>query len=182
MKVKIINIILLLSLVNLFKCLPSDDIWYKLKTYIEENKIVLNDNRGHFIYDESNYTGLPLNSTKMEILYQKQKELFFKYNLANYIFVVDYLDENLESIEDAANNLSRYLNNIFKIDMEQSIIALFSMRTKRVRIRTGKITRENILDYEASSIINNLVPYMRSEQYYDAWIKLIENIDEYYNN
>ena len=182
MKVIIINIIFLLSLVNLFKCLPSDNIWYQLKTSIEENKIILNDNNGHFIYDESNYTGLPLNSTKMEILYQKQEELFFKYNLANYIFIVDNLDEKLESIEDAADNLSRYLDNIFKIDMTQSVIALFSMKTKRVRIRTGKITKEKILDYEASSIINNLGPYMRNEQYYDAWIKLIENIDEYYNN
>ena len=118
----------------------------------------------------------------MEILYQKQEELFFKYNLANYIFIVDNLDEKLESIEDAADNLSRYLDNIFKIDMTQSVIALFSMKTKRVRIRTGKITKEKILDYEASSIINNLGPYMRNEQYYDAWIKLIENIDEYYNN
>ena len=55
MKVIIINIIFLLSLVNLFKCLPSDNIWYQLKTSIEENKIILNDNNGHFIYDESNY-------------------------------------------------------------------------------------------------------------------------------
>ena len=37
------------------------------------------------------------------------------------------------------------------------------MKTKRVRIRTGKITKEKILDYEASSIINNLGPYMRNE-------------------
>ena len=131
MKIKIkINIFILLSLLNIFTCLPSDEIWNKLTTYINNSKIILNDKKTHFIYDESNYTKLDINSTEMNILYQKQEDLFSKYNLSNYIFIVDNLNEDLESIEDAAFNLCRYLSNYFRINMAESVVALFSMEIK----------------------------------------------------
>ena len=79
MKIKIkINIFILLSLLNIFTCLPSDEIWNKLTIYINNSKIILNDKKTHFIYDESNYTKLDINSTEMNILYQKQEDLFSK--------------------------------------------------------------------------------------------------------
>ena len=175
------NIFLFLSLLNLFISLPSDDIWKKLTIYINNNQIILNDKKTHFIYDESNYTKLDINSDKMNYLYQKQEEIFSKYNISNYIFITDNLNENLESIKNATFNLCRYLSNYFSINMAESVVALFSIETRRVRIRTGEITKESITDDEASEMINNLGSYLREKKYYEAWIKLIENIDYYYN-
>ena len=176
------NIFLLLSLLSLFICLPSDDIWKKLNIYINNSQIILNDKKTHFIYDESNYTKLDINSDKMNYLYQKQEEIFSKYNISNYIFIVDNLNENLESIEDATFNLCRYLSNYFNISMAESVVALFSMKTRRVRIRTGEITKESITDDEANEMISHLGSYLREEQYYEAWIRLIEDIDYYNTN
>ena len=117
----------------------------------------------------------------MNYLYQKQEDIFSKYNISNYIFIVDHLNENLESIEDATFNLCRYLSNYFNISMAESVVALFSMETRRVRIRTGEITKESITDDEAEKMIDNLGSYLRDKNYYEAWIKLIEDIDYYYN-
>ena len=182
MKIKIkTNILLLFTLFSLFICLPSDDIWNSLISKINDRKIILNDKKTHFIYDESNYTKLDINSTKMNYLYQKQEDIFSKYNISNYIFIVDHLNENLESIEDATFNLCRYLSNYFNISMAESVVALFSMETRRVRIRTGEITKESITDDEAEKMIDNLGSYLRGQKYYEAWIKLIEDIDYYYN-
>ena len=61
--------------------------------------------------------------------------------------------------------------------MAESVVALFSMETKRVTIRTGEITKKNITDDEASKMINYLGPYLKEQKYYEAWIKLIEYID-----
>ena len=182
MKIKIkTNILLLFTLFSLFICLPSDDIWNSLISKINDRKIILNDKKTHFIYDESNYTKLDINSTKMNYLYQKQEDIFSKYNISNSIFIVDHLKENLESIEDATFNLCRYLSNYFNISMAESVVALFSMETRRVRIRTGEITKESITDDEAEKMIDNLGSYLRGQKYYEAWIKLIEDIDYYYN-
>ena len=182
MKIKIkTNILLLFTLFSLFICLPSDDIWNSLISKINNRKIILKDKKTHFIYDESNYTKLDINSTKMNYLYQKQEDIFSKYNISNYIFIVDHLNENPESIEDATFNLCRYLSNYFNISMAESVVALFSMETRRVRIRTGEITKESITDDEAEKMIDNLGSYLRGQKYYEAWIKLIEDIDYYYN-
>ena len=182
MKMKIkTNILLLFTLFSLFICLPSDDIWNSLISKINNRKIILKDKKTHFIYDESNYTKLDINSTKMNYLYQKQEDIFSKYNISNSIFIVDHLKENLESIEDATFNLCRYLSNYFNISMAESVVALFSMETRRVRIRTGEITKESITDDEAEKMIDNLGSYLRGQKYYEAWIKLIEDIDYYYN-
>ena len=85
-----------------------------------------------------------------------------------YIFIIDNLKENLESIEDATFNLCRYLSNYFSINMAESVVALFSMGTRRVRIRTGEITKESITDDEAKKMINNVGTYLKKKNYYEA--------------
>ena len=48
---------------------------------------------------------LPINDSKMEVLYQKQENISQKYQLSNYIFVVDNIDETQEKIESVADHL-----------------------------------------------------------------------------
>ena len=55
-------------------------------------------NHHHFIFDESNYTELPIYDNKMEVLYQKQENISQKYQISNYIFIVDNIDETQEKL------------------------------------------------------------------------------------
>ena len=133
---------IIISFINILTSLPSDQIWTKTLSYIEQGKMIINENKTHFIFDESNYTALDINGNKMNILYEKQENISKKYNISNYIFIIDNLDENEESIEAATFNLFKYFYNIFKINMEKSIVALFSIKSRRLRIRTGEITKK----------------------------------------
>ena len=159
---------------------PSDLIWDKFLEYYRNDEIVVTDYH-HFIFDESNYTGLDIYGDEMRELYERQENIFQKYQISNYIFVADNIDESQESIEDAADSLYRYIENYFEIDISNSVIALFSIETRRVRIKIGDKTQEYITDSEASDMITNLGEYLKKNDYYNAWIKLINDI-EYYRN
>ena len=159
---------------------PSDLIWDKFVEYYKNDTIIVTDYH-HFIFDESNYTGLDINDTQMRELYERQENIFQKYQISNYIFVADNIDESKESIEDAADSLYRYIENYFEIDISNSVIALFSMETRRVRIKIGDKTQEYITDSEASDMITNVGEYLKKNDYYNAWIKLINDIEYYHN-
>jgi hypothetical protein len=158
---------------------PSDTIWKKTLEYITEGKMKVFEGRNFFVFDESNYTSLDINDNKMEILYQKQKELYTNYGIPNYIFVVDNHNENSESLTEATHNLASYLNNEFNIDKNKTVIAYLSIQSRRIKIRTGEIIRKNITDSDAENMINNLKPYLQKKSYYEAWIKFVDDINYY---
>ena len=168
-----------ISLLRMIYLLPSDLIWKKTQLYMENGRMVAN-NKNYFIFDESNYTKLDIKDSKMIYLYQKQENLFQKYNISNYIFIVDNLDENQESIESAAFNLCKYLYNIYSINMNRSIVALFSIKSRRVRLRSGDKIKHELDYYTLKKIIDNLVPYLQNEKYYKAWNKLFDDLKFYY--
>ena len=142
-----LTILILFCFIDSVTNLPSEEIWNKVKDYIKDGKMLI-QNKTHFIYDESNYTKLGLNDTKMLILYKKQEKLFKKNGIANYIFVVDFLDEKEELIEKAVDNLYNYISNYFNVNMSNSVISLFSMKSRRIRIKLGIVTQKNISDYK----------------------------------
>ena len=159
----------------LLNCLPSDDIWKQIK-HVQSSKSDINkiDNVNYFFFQEKNYCKRDIYSKDMKKLYDKQKEFFYKWNISNYIFVVDKFDENLESLEDGAFHLSQYLYNEFKVKMQYSILTIFSIQTRRVTIRTGEITKNNITDRDAADTISHLGKLLRKKKYYEAFL-------EYYN-
>jgi len=175
-----LNLLLFLSFFIFCYTSQSDEIWIKVKQYINESKMILND-KNYFIFDEENYTNLDLKGSEMQSLYEKQKEFYSNYSTANYIFVIKNLNEKQESIEDATYNLCRYLYNEYGVSMEKSVVALFSIETKRVRIRTGEKTKEEITDGECEEIINDLGPLLREKKYFEVWITLIEKFDYFIN-
>ena len=179
------NLLILLCfiyLINLFISLPSEEILIKLKNDIIENKLLINPNKTHFLFDESNYTRLDINHKKMKILYEKQEDIYNNLKISNFIFVVDYIDENQESIELATKRLRQYLYYAFEVDIDNSIVALFSMKSRRVRISIGKKTNEKITDSDAQSMIDDLASFLRNEEYYEAWLKFVNDIKYYYNS
>ena len=84
-------------------------------------------NHHHIIFEESNYTEVPINDNKMEVLYQKQENIFQKNQISSYIFVVENIYETQEKIESVVDHLYNYLENYFQINLSNSVIALFSM-------------------------------------------------------
>lgn len=162
--------------INLYNLIPSDDIWNKTLQYMEEGKMKFPDDKNYFIFDESNYTALDINGTKMQILYQKQKFLYDKFKIPNYIYAVDNQNENLESREKATSNLAAHLKSEFNVDKDNAVIGFFSIGTNKSRIRAGSILRKTFTDEIASSFANDLQSNLRSNDYYGAWGKLLDNI------
>ena len=160
--------------------LPSDLIWNKVTDYIYNEKMNIS-NEHHFIFDESNYTQLDINNSKMIELYQKQENVYQKNKISNYIFIADNINEKEEKIEKAADNLYGYIEVNFGIDISNSVIALFSMESRRIRIKIGKETQKHITDRYAQEMIDHLSDFLKKKEYYNALIKLIDDIDEYYN-
>ena len=174
------KIFLLISLIYIFISLPSDDIWNKTLSYIEQGKMLIDEKKSHFIFDESNYTQLDIHNPKMQILFEKQGKLFKKHNISNYIFVVDNLNEKEETIENATFNLCKYLYNVYGINMEKSVVALFSIKSRRFRIRTGEKVKYRIENEDLDLITSHLIPYLKFKRYFRAWIRYVDEIYNYY--
>ena len=104
------------------------------------NKI---NNINYFFFQEEDYCKRNIDSEDMKKLYDKQKSFFYNRKTSNYIFVVDKFDENVESLQDGAFHLSQYLYNELKVKMENSVLSIFSIQTRRITIRTGEITKTN---------------------------------------
>jgi len=115
----------------------------------------------------------------MKKLYERQKSFFLNRSTSNYIFVVENFNENLESIENGAFHLSQYLYNEFKVKMENSVLALFSIQTRKIRIRTGEITKNNLADSAAEAIITCLGDLLRQNKYYEAFLKYYDILENY---
>lgn len=160
---------------------PSTIIWKKLLNAIENEEIVMPNNKKHFIFDENNYLNEEKFSEKMQALYQKQAYIYANYEIINYIFLVDYIDEEEEDLETCTQTISNLSSKKFGFSLSNSIIILISMETRRLRIQPGN-NLDNIFSKSVcTEMINNLGPFMRSGDYYDAMINLIEDIDYYYN-
>jgi uncharacterized membrane protein YgcG len=118
----------------------------------------------------------------MKKLYEKQKLLFNKWETSNYIFIVNNFDENLESIEDGVFHLNQYLYKEFKVKIENSIIAFFSIKTRRIKIKTGEIFKKKITDNSAENIISSLEDLFLQKDYYKTFLKFYEILEHYMGN
>ena len=61
--------------------------------------------------------------------------------------------------------------------MERSVLALFSIQTKRLRIRTGEVTKNSITDKEAQALLSSLKDLLVQNNYYEAFLKLYDILD-----
>ena len=169
-------LVCIFMLVNFSNLLPSDDIWNKTLQYMEEGKMVYPNDKNYFVFDESNYTALDINGDEMEALYKKQKYLYEKYKVPNYIFAVDNQDEKLEPRENATSNLAALLKSEFNIDSDNTVIGFFSIKTNKSRIRAGGSLRRILTDARADLIAKDLQSNFRANDYYGAWNKLLDNV------
>ena len=113
----------------------------------------------------------------MKKLYEKQKSFFTKWEASNYIFAVDNFNENLESIENGAKHLSNYISNEYKVDMKNLILALFSIKTRRIRIFTGETINKKLTESDEKDIISSLGNLLRQNNYYEVFLKYYDDMD-----
>ena len=159
---------------------PSTIIWEKVNSSIRSGETLLPTNKMHFIFDENNYLNEEKNNTNMQYLYQMQENLYLYEGILNYIILVDNIDENKEDLKTCAKNVISLISKEFGFSLSNSIIALFSMNTRRIRIQPGDIL-EKIFDNTASSkMIENMRTYMINQNYYDALVHFIQDVDNYY--
>ena len=162
-----------ISLYSFLNCLPSKDIWNQVVKRKSKYSIINNTN--YFFYQEKDYCKRDIYSEDMIRLYEKQKSLFLKRNIPNYIFVVENFDEKLESIENGAYDLGQYIYNEFKANIHDSIIALFSIKTRRIRIATRNYRLRDKLKF----IVYYLRDPLRKQNYYEAFLKYYDLLEYY---
>ena len=73
----------------------------------------------------------------MQILYEKLYILYANYSIYNYIFLVDYIDENSQDLESCAKKIINSLSRKFGSSPSKTLVILFSMNSKRIRIQPG---------------------------------------------
>ena len=168
-------IFFIISFFYLLNSLPSEDIWKQVINRKSNNTLINNNN--YFIYQENDFC--KKYSEDMKKLNEKQKFFFAKWETPNYIFVVNNFDENLESIEDGVFHLNQYLYKEFKVKMENSIITLISIKTRRIKIKMGEITKNIITDNNAENIIASLKDLFLQKDYYKTILKYYDNLDKY---
>jgi hypothetical protein len=122
---------------------------------------------------------MDINDPKMDILYKKQEKIYNKYNISNYIIIVESLNEKKESIENATFKLSKYLNESYGFKMANSVVALFSIETRRFSIRTGEITEKTIPSYRVKDIAEKFIFFLKEKNYYKVCHTLLGEIAFY---
>ena len=180
MKIELI-ILFLISFVESSTYSPSKEIWNKTLSAIKNGEIALPESKGYFIFDEKNYLKEEINSTKMLDLYEKQEQLYVNDGILNYFFLVENIDEDSEDLETCADNIIKYINKEFLFTLKKSIIVLFSITSKRLRIQPGTELSSKFSENVCDQMIKNLGSYMRSTDYYNALVQVIKDADSYYN-
>ena len=118
---------------------------------------------------------------KANYIYEEQENIYSWNEIPTYIILVDKIDEEEEDLETCAKEIINYISEEFNITLNRSIITLFSLTTNRIRIQPLNIINNIFSSDICNQIINNLENYMVNLDYYNAIIKLIEDIDYYYN-
>ena len=121
------------------------------------------------------------NTTKIKYLYIKQNDIYVKNGIFNYFFIIDNIDEKVESLDDCAIELNRQISIYFNTASSNTLIALFSNDTRRIRIQIGIDIEDKFSQLVSTKIIDDLKSYLQEYNYYDSLIKLIDDIDYYYN-
>ena len=174
-----LSFLLLILQLDLYALSDSSTIFNKTIQYINEGKMKVPKDMNYFIFDESDVTALNANANIMIELFQKQKEIYDKHSIPNYIFVVDSQDESTEGLTETTHNLAEYLRSRYNIKKEDTIILLVSISPGKIKIRTGDILKIRVTDSKCDTMISNIKLYLQNKNYYEAWNQFFSDINYY---
>ena len=182
MEAKLMFIAIQIILVYSKTVFPAEDIWINLRYKVASGMMIYNKN--YFIYDDKNYTKLDIYGKKMNDLYHKQYNTYINNNyLSNYIFVIESLDESEQTLESVADQLSEYIKQDLDYYYKHNyILAVFVIKSHKVKFYAGTTAITKLTKSKHNQILSDIKSYMRSEEYYKAWKKVIEDYDYYYKH
>ena len=160
---------------------PSDIIWEKVLSAINNGTMIVPSHKRHFIFDEENFLKEEKNSSKILSLYQKQEDIYLFNDISNYIFFVQNVDETIESMHRCAKNLIALISEEFGFSPSKTVILLISMDTRRIRTHSGDGLKTLFTDSVSSQMITNIQNLMKIEDYYGASVKFIEDVNYYHS-
>ena len=170
---------LFIQIINIPEYKPVTNLIEKLLIYIKEGKMVLNSTH-YFIFDELNIISEIPNITKIEVLNQKQKDIYSNNGISTYIFIVSQLeghDQNLISIMDL---LYVDIAFLYSSGMRNSIIALYLFNSKELKIGFAPSIEYKISNEYVEIIKTNFLKNFANGKYYDGLLKYFDDIDYYF--
>ena len=110
----------------------------------------------------------------MNNIEEKQRELFNELKIPNYIIYVSNLNENLENF---TFSISKKLNNAFpEVNISNSIISVFSIFDKKMRIRTGSKLKYSLSDSKCYEILINRRKDLGKRNYDKVCVDLLDEV------
>jgi uncharacterized membrane protein YgcG len=181
MKIQLIlAFFILFSVVESSSSLTSEDIIKGVDALIKNKTMDFDKN--YFTFDLNDYTGLNADKKKRSTFTQKQKNLYDKYGIKNYFFIIDDFDSSSTSIETLARSLQSYIAKSYTVNMSNSVIFVIAIDQRKMRLEIGKTLNKIIDDTKATEIINSMGLYMRNLDYYNALNNALNVIEYYYTN
>ena len=160
------------------KTWSSKELW----NYIEFEQTNKQLNKNYFLIDPNKF--LETNKKNDMILIENaQKKLFEKTKIPNYIIFISNINLKKESIEEFTFSIAGYISKQFPdVNITNSIITVFSINDRKMRIRTGTILKKIISDSNCLIILNNRKNKLRLKNYIQVTLDLINDIDLAYNS
>jgi hypothetical protein len=111
-------------------------------------------------------------------------EFVKKTNLDLYVFLISHMDDaylnkykNEKNIEAFLNDLSFLFLKGNKEEAKKSIFILFAIKDRKIRIRTGEMSRDRLTGRVLSRLVNSIESLLKVEDYSSALTTLLDNID-----
>ena len=171
--------VLVLHAIISVSILPSEDLWNKTLQYISEGKMKT-FGKSYFIFDEENYTALNINSSEMEALYDKQKDLYNSYSLRTFLFICQNLNRSIQDAYSIRDNMRDHLIS-FGTYINNTVFVLISVESNESILYTGSLIRKSYISDNAAVILNNDIKQsIKNKEYYEALENFLIDIEDYF--
>ena len=158
---------------------PSEMIYKEMNDFIK-NGSMIKENDYYFIFDEKNYTAYDVHGERMNDLYEKQRELYDKYGIANYIFVIEQFKQNKENLDIFTDNLyEKILKTVYDLSNHIITIVLIGPSSNQISFHIGKKTSQKISESDLEQISVDLYNDLKADDFYASWNLLLKEIHGY---
>ena len=176
MKKLLISLLISISFQTQITTWTSNDLWNYIEEEILINKTI---NPNYFIIDPNKYLSI-VGSEKMNKIEETQKDVFEETKIPNYIIFISNLNE---SIENFSFIISQKIKMTFpKVNISNSIISVFSIFDRKMRIRTGSKLKKNLKDSTIYEILVRRQKDLGKRNYDKVTIDLLNDIISYNSN
>ena len=176
MKKLLISLLISISFQTQITTWTSNDLWNYIEEEILINKTI---NPNYFIIDPNKYLSI-VGSEKMNKIEETQKDVFEETKIPNYIIFISNLNE---SIENFTFVISQKLKIKFpEVNISNSIVSVFSIFDRKMRIRTGSKLKKNLKDSTIYEILVRRQKDLGKRNYDKVTIDLLNDIISYTSN